>query len=167
MVALAVVFVWLLVRLFNLARALLAMVPVLIAVGLSATLVALLGITISPMTTVSGPLVAATAAEFTVLILGRYLEERDRGLPPHEATQVAARRTGRAFFVSALTTAAGFAVLIFSALPLLSDFGAIVALNVSIALLSALIVLPPLLVWIDTRGWLGTPEVAKQPEGAH
>jgi uncharacterized protein len=156
-VALAAVALWLVVRLWSVARALLAMVPVLIAVGISATAVALLGITISPMTTVSGPLVAATAGEFTVLILGRYLEERERGRPPDEATHVAARRTGRAFFVSALTTAAGFAVLILSALPLLSDFGMIVALNVSIALLSALVVLPPLLVWTDRRGWMGTP----------
>ena len=158
-VALVAVALWLLIRLWSVPKALLAMVPVLIAVGISATVVALLGITISPMTTVSGPLVAATAGEFTVLILGRYLEERDRGLPPDEATHVAARRTGRAFFVSALTTAAGFAVLILSALPLLSDFGMIVALNVSIALLSALVVLPPLLVWTDRRGWMGTPEL--------
>jgi uncharacterized protein len=160
--AIAVVGVWLLVRLQRVARALLALVPILIAVGTSAVLVASLGITLSPITTVSGPLVAATAGEFTILILGRYLEERERGLAPAEATRVASRRTGRAFFVSALTTAGGFAVLIFSALPLLSDFGAIVAINVSVALLSALAVLPPLLVWADRRGLLAIQEQAGQ-----
>lgn len=153
--ALAVVGIWLLVRFRRLLRALLALVPVMIAVGTSAVLVAVLGITLSPLTTVSGPLVTATAAEFTILILGRYLEERERGLTPEEATRVASSRTGRAFFASALTTAGGFAVLIFSALPLLSDFGAIVALNVSVALVSALVVLPPLIVWADHRGLLG------------
>ena len=153
--AIALVGVWLLIRLQNLPRVLLALVPVLIAVGSTAVLVALLGITLSPLTTVSGPLVAAIAGEFTILILGRYLEERNRGLAPREATKVASARTGRAFFVSALTTAGGFAVLIFSALPLLSDFGLIVAINVSVALVSTLVVLPPLLVWADTSGLLG------------
>jgi hydrophobe/amphiphile efflux-3 (HAE3) family protein len=156
--SIAVVAVWLLLRLQRIARALLALVPVLIAVGTSAVLVAALGVTISPITTVSGPLVAATAGEFTILILGRYLEERQRGLPPAQATEVASMRTGRAFFVSVLTTAAGFAVLMLSALPLLADFGLIVAVNVSIALLSALIVLPPLLVWADRTGLLAVVE---------
>ncbi|HSL58417.1 MAG TPA: multifunctional oxoglutarate decarboxylase/oxoglutarate dehydrogenase thiamine pyrophosphate-binding subunit/dihydrolipoyllysine-residue succinyltransferase subunit, partial [Acidimicrobiales bacterium] len=87
-------------------------------------------------------------------------EERERGLSPAEATHVASARTGRAFFASALTTAGGFAVLIFSALPLLSDFGAIVALNVSVALVSALVVLPPLMVWADNRGLLGVGDAA-------
>jgi uncharacterized protein len=39
-------------------------------------------------------------------------------------------------------------------LPLLHDFGRIVALNVAIALLSALVILPPMLVWADKRNWV-------------
>ena len=41
-----------------------------------------------------------------------------------------------------------------SSLPLLRDFGVVVALNVAVALLSALVVLPPLLVWADRRNWV-------------
>ena len=108
--------------------------------------------TLSPLTTVGGPLVIATCAEFCVLILGRYLEERQTGLPPREAVDTAASRTGRAFFTSACTTIGGFAVLIGSALPLLRDFGIIVTLNVAIAVLAALVVMPPMMVWVDERG---------------
>ena len=122
-------------------RALLALVPVFLAVGVSSLIVGLAGITLSPLTTVSGPLVIASCTEFSVLILGRYLEERQSGLPPREATDTAAARTGRAFFTSAMTTIGGFAVLIASPLPLLRDFGIIVTLNVAIALLAALIFL--------------------------
>ena len=154
--ALLAVLVWLLLRWLSIVKALLALVPVLIAVGLTNILVAALGITLSPITTVSGPLVIATCAEFTVLILARYLEERERGLGPEEAAEQASARTGRAFFASALTTACGFAVLIFSALPLLSDFGTVVTVNIAVALLSALIVLPPLVLWADRRGLLGS-----------
>jgi len=152
--ALGGVALWLLIRLLSLVKTLLVMVPVLLAVGASATIVYLTGITVSPLTTVSGPLVIAICTEFTVLILFRHLEERRQGLTPEEAVDVATARTGRAFFASALTTIGGFAVLLFSPLPLLKDFGSIVALTVAIALVSAVSVLPPILIWADNRGWV-------------
>ncbi|OWY58855.1 hypothetical protein B7486_77725, partial [cyanobacterium TDX16] len=107
---------------------------------------------LSPMTAVGGPLVIAVCTEFTSLILLRYLEERNRGMTPKEATDVAAGRTGRAFIVSAMTAIAGVAVIATSSLPLLRDFGTIVAMNVAVALLSALVFLPPMLVWADSDG---------------
>ena len=69
---------------------------------------------------------------------------------------VIAACTGRAFVVSALTALAGVAVIATSSLPLLRDFGIIVAMNVAVALLSALVFLPPMLVWADApnRGWV-------------
>jgi len=155
-VALGLVALWLLVRYRSISRTLLPLVPVLIAVGGTTLFVALSGIELSPITTVSGPLVIANCTEFSVLIMARYVEERRRGRTPEEAHEVASARTGRAFAASALTAVGGFGVLAFSSLPLLRDFGIIVALNVAIALLSALVVLPPLLVWADTRRLLRT-----------
>ena len=131
---------------------------------------ALAGFKLSPLTTISGPLVIATCTEFASLILARYLEERRRGLSPKEASDTASARTGKAFVTSALTTVGGFAVLMFSSLPLLRDFGAIVALNVAVALLAALVVQPPVLVWMDARGWLlkagdRSPDAEPSPTG--
>ncbi|MEO0495226.1 MAG: MMPL family transporter [Actinomycetota bacterium] len=163
--SLLVVGVWLVVRFRSLSRSILALTPVLLAVGVSSLVVGLAGIELSPLTTVGGPLVIATCAEFSVLILGRYLEERQSGLEPEPASERAARRTGRAFFTSAMTTVGGFAVLIGSALPLLRDFGLVVTLNVAIALLAALVVMPPLSMWVDRRGWLGLDEQADLPDG--
>jgi predicted RND superfamily exporter protein len=150
------VFVWLLVRFRHLVTASLVMVPVLFAVGLSATVVKLSGITVSPLSTVGSPLIIAISGEFASLILFRHLEERRQGAAPRAAIDVAAARTGRAFFASSLTTVGGFAVLLASPLPLLRDFGAIVAITIAIALFSAMLVLPPLLVWADERGRLPT-----------
>ena len=65
------------------------------------------------------PLVVATCTEFTSLILLRYIEERRRGHEPREAIDITARRTGRAFIVSAMTAISGVAVISFSSLPLL------------------------------------------------
>ena len=106
------------------------------------------------MTAVGGPLVIAVCTEFTSLILLRFVEERQRGLAPKEAVDVTAARTGRAFIVSAMTAIAGVGVIATSSLPLLRDFGIIVAMNVAVALLSALVVLPPMLVWADERNWV-------------
>jgi hydrophobe/amphiphile efflux-3 (HAE3) family protein len=152
--AVAFVFMFLTVRLRSVVRALLSMVPVLIATGAASLVAWAFGLELSPMTAVGGPLVVALCTEFTSLILLRFVEERQRGYSPREAVNVTARRTGRAFIVSALTAVSGVAVIAFSSLPLLRDFGMIVAMNVSVALLSALVFLPPMLVWAEERGWV-------------
>jgi predicted RND superfamily exporter protein len=153
---LAILFVgaFLAVRLRSIVRSLLSLVPVLIAVGLASLVAYALDLKLSPMTAVGGPLVIAACTEFTSLILLRFVEERRRGLLPQEAVDIAAARTGRAFIVSALTAISGVAVIATSSLPLLRDFGRLVAMNVAVALLAALVVLPPLLVWADERGWV-------------
>jgi hydrophobe/amphiphile efflux-3 (HAE3) family protein len=152
--AIAFVFAYLVLRLRSFVRALLSMVPVLTAVGAASLVAWAFNLQLSPMTAVGGPLVVAVCTEFTSLILLRFIEERRRGYGPQEAMDVTARRTGRAFIVSALTAISGVAVIAFSSLPLLRDFGEIVAMNVSVALLSALVFLPPMLVWAENRGWV-------------
>ena len=166
-VALLLVGAFVVLRYRDLARGLLTMIPVLVAVGTSAALVRLLGITLSPLSTVGGPLVVATCGEFSVLLIARYAEERNRGLDPEMSTHMAARRTGRAFFTSALTTLGGFAVLMFSTLPLLADFGMVVTVNIAVALLSALVVVPPLVKEADRRGLLAMGPVTTAGEKHH
>ena len=75
-------------------------------------------------------------------------------MDPRAAIDVTAARTGRAFIVSALTAVAGVAVISFSSLPLLRNFGIFVAMKITVALLAALVVLPPLMMWADKRGWV-------------
>ncbi len=152
--AILFVFLFLAARLRSVVRSLLSLVPVLIAVGAASLVAFTLSLKLSPMTAVGGPLVVAVCTEFTSLILLRFVEERKRGLEPRRAITVTAARTGRAFIVSAMTATTGVAVIATSSLPLLRDFGIIVALNVVVALLSALVILPPMLVWADQRNWV-------------
>ena len=160
--AILFVFLFLSARLRSVVRALLSLVPVLIAVGAASLFAYALSLKLSPMTAVGGPLVVAACTEFTSLILLRFVEERRRGLNPRNAMDVTASRTGRAFIVSALTAVSGIAVIATSSLPLLRTFGEIVALNVAVALLSALVVLPPMLVWADQRNWVSRGLVPKE-----
>jgi hydrophobe/amphiphile efflux-3 (HAE3) family protein len=149
--ALLFVFLFLTVRMRSVVRSLLSLVPVLIAVGTASLVAFVFDLKLSPMTAIGGPLVIAACTEFTSLILLRFVEERERGASPREAVDIAAGRTGRAFIVSAMTAIAGVAVIATSSLPLLRDFGVLVAMNVAVALFSALVVLPPMLVWADSR----------------
>ncbi len=181
--ALLFVFLFLTIRMRSVVRSLLSLVPVLIAVGTASLVAWTFNLKLSPMTAIGGPLVIAACTEFTSLILLRFVEERERGASPREAVDTAAGRTGRAFIVSAMTAVAGVAVIATSSLPLLRDFGILVAMNVAVALFSALVVLPPMLVWADSRkhAWVSkglakpdrvveyvpTPPGPHDPDGAH
>jgi uncharacterized protein len=162
--ALALVLAWLVLALRSVVRPVLVLVPVTIAVGLSSLAIAALGIELTPLTTVAGPLVIAVGTEFSVLVAARYTEGRRRGLDPRAAVTAGVPRIGRAFVASGLTLIGGFGVLAFSPMPLLRDFGIVVALDVLFALTSTLVLLPPLLIWADQRGWLRVAGPEKAPE---
>lgn len=140
------VFVWLLLRFRSLRRAVLAIMPVGAAVGLSSLVVYGAGVQMSALGALSSPIVIAIGTEFAVLLLERYAEERRRGLAPDVAMQTAAARIGRAFLTSGLTTAGGFAVLALSGFPLLASFGTLVSVDVLVTLACALVLLPPLVL---------------------
>lgn len=162
--AILFVFAWLALRLRSLVRALLSVVPVLIAVGLANLVAYGLSIKLSPATAVGGPLVVAVCTEFTSLLLLRYIEERSRGLAPRDAFATTSARTGRAFIVSGLTAVTGVAVMATSSLPLLQGFGLVVAVNVAVALVCALVVLPPIVVWADRNDWVSRGMLRPDPE---
>jgi uncharacterized protein len=162
--ALGFVLIWMVLALRRVVPALLIVAPVAIAVGLSSLAIAVFGIELTPLTTLAGPLVIAIGTEFSVLVAYRYFEERARGRTPDQATAVGLPRIGRAFVASGLTLIGGFAVLAFSPMPLLRDFGIVVALVVLITLVSTLAVLPPLLRWADRRPRLLTRPAREVPE---
>jgi hydrophobe/amphiphile efflux-3 (HAE3) family protein len=151
LVSLGLVLAWLFLRYRNLSRAVVPLVPVVIAVGASSLVIGVLGIELTPLTTVAGPLVIAIATEFAVLLQSRYVEERADGRTPTQAAREGLPHISRAFIASGVTLVGGFAVLAASAMPVLRDFGVVVAINVVIALLCALVVMPPLLMWSDDR----------------
>jgi predicted RND superfamily exporter protein len=149
--AMAGVLVWLLIAIRKPVPALLALAPVLAALGGAWSLIYALGISVNSLSALSSPLVVAVGTEFGVLVVERHREERSRGATPDEATAIAAARIGRAFVASGLATAGGFGVLAISGFPLLANFGAVVAIDLLVTVLSALVVLPPLLRAADTH----------------
>ncbi len=134
----------------NLLRALMAIVPISFVIGWSSGLMYITGIKFTPLTATLGVLILGIGAEYTILLMMRYREERGRGEDPAQAMTTAVATIGRAVIASGCTTMAGFgALLTASGFPVIQGFGIVTLFDVAFALLASLIVLPALVVWID------------------
>jgi hydrophobe/amphiphile efflux-3 (HAE3) family protein len=123
-------------------RALLPLVPVLFATGWSALVLWISGIPLNPMSAALGALTVAIATEFSVILAARFHDERSGGRSLDEALRLTYARTGAAVFASAITAIAGFAVLIVSDVGMLRDFGLVTVVDLGVALLGVMVVLP-------------------------
>ena len=142
-------------------RALVPLIPVLMATGWSGLVVAALGVSLNPMSATLGALVIAIATEFSVILSARYVSERRDGLPVGESLRRTYVRTGAAVLASGITAIAGFAVLAIAGLPLLDDvglisvapvlrdFGLVTVVDLVVALAGVLLVLPAAVVWSE------------------
>jgi len=142
-------------------RAVVPLIPVLMATGWSGLVVAALGVSLNPMSATLGALVIAVATEFSVILSARYVSERRAGLSVGEALRQTYLRTGAAVLASGVTAIAGFAVLAIAGLPLLDDiglisvapvlrdFGLVTVADLLVALAGVMLVLPAAVVWSE------------------
>ena len=135
----------------SLRRALVPLVPIVLATGWSALGLELAGVPLNPMSATLGALVIAIGTEFSVLLAARYEEERQGSVSVGEALRRAYSRTGMAVLASGITAIAGFAALIATDIRMLRDFGFVTVLDLTVALLGVLIVLPAALVLAEGR----------------
>ena len=131
-------------------RALVPLVPTVLATGWASLLLWVSGIPLNPMSAALGALTIAIATEFGVILSGRFHEERGRG-GVEEALRGAYARTGAAVLASGATAIAGFAVLIASEIQMLRDFGFVTVIDLAAALLGVMVVLPAALAWVEER----------------
>jgi predicted RND superfamily exporter protein len=130
-------------------RALIPLVPTVLATGWASLLLWITGIPLNPMSAALGALTIAIATEFGVLLVGRFHEERGSGVGVEEALRRAYSRTGAAVLASGVTAIAGFAVLIASDVRMLRDFGLVTVIDLAAALAGVLLVLPAILLWLE------------------
>jgi len=131
-------------------RALIPLVPIALATGWSALILFATRIPLNPLSVVLGTLVVAIATEFSVLLSERYRRERDDGLAPADALRATYASTGAAVVASGTTAIAGFAVLVLSDIRMLRDFGLVTVIDLGVALLGVLIVLPAVLMLAES-----------------
>ena len=149
LLGLGLVFMALLVIYRNLFKALIPIIPVVLIIGISSLIMVGMNIDFTPITATLGALVLGMGSEMTIMVMERYLEEREIGLTKQDAMSLSIQKIGKAVLASGLTTIGGFAVLLFSDFVILQDFGFMTVINISLALLSTFIVLPPLIVLFD------------------
>lgn len=149
LLGLGLVFMALLVIYRNLFKALIPIIPVVLINGISSLVMVGMNIDFTPITATLGALVLGMGSGMTIMVMERYLEEREIGLTKQDAMSLSIQKIGKAVLASGLTTIGGFAVLLFSDFVILQDFGFMTVINISLALLSTFIVLPPLIVLFD------------------
>ncbi len=130
-------------------RALVPLVPIVLATGWAALILAAMKIPVNPMSAALGALVIAISTEFSVILSARYHEERGGGRSVGEALRRAYERTGAAVLASGLTAIVGFLALTVSDIRMLRDFGVITVVDLTVALLGVMLVLPAALVWAE------------------
>jgi uncharacterized protein len=152
----------LLVALRSRTRAFVPLIPIALATGWSALVLFALRIPLNPMSVTLGAMVIAISTEFSVLLSERYRQERLAGHSPTEALGRTYRSTGAAVMASGATAIAGFAVLIVSDVRMLRQFGEVTVVDLTVALIGVLVVLPAVLVLAERRQ-AGEPVVAGRP----
>ena len=147
----AAVFIGLLIVYRSWRRALTPVVPIVLVTGWSSGVMWLLGMELNPLTAVMSALIVGIGTEFAVLLLERFWEELGRGLDPHAAMHNAVTRIGRAIAASGLTVMAGFAALLASSFPAIREFGVVTVIDVLLALVATIVVVPPLALYLIRR----------------
>ncbi|MFT9485939.1 MAG: hydrophobe/amphiphile efflux-3 (HAE3) family transporter [Tepidibacillus sp.] len=148
-IGMGLVFLGLLLIYRNPVKAFIPVFPISLIVGLSGGMMYLLDFRYTPLTSTLGALIIGIGTEFTILLLERYLEEREKGKAKEEAIKTAVSKIGKAIIASGLTVIGGFSALVISDFVILQDFGLMTLINMSLALFSTLVVLPPVILWLD------------------
>lgn len=144
-IGLLLIFFTLLIIYRSFYKALLPIIPILLIVGWSGGMMAIFGMSYTPLTATLGALIMGIGTEFTILITERFEEEKLKTEDRKLAIQNTLSSMSKPIIVSALTTMGGFSALIFSDFLILSNFGIMTVVNLSLALLSTIFVLPALL----------------------
>jgi predicted RND superfamily exporter protein len=132
-------------------RAIIPLLPALLAAGATAVVERALGLQLSPLSAGLDPLVLGVGVEFGLLLEARYHEERRAGATPAAASLRAREWLGAPVAVAAGTVALGFGVLALSALPVLRQFGAVAALELLLCVVAAIVLVPSLSAAADRR----------------
>jgi len=148
--SLALIFAGLMIIYRDWRKALLPVVPVAFVTGFTGGIMYTLGLDYNPATSVIGALSFGLGAEYSVLVMSRYFEEKSRGRSPMKAIEIATQKIGVAVAASCITSIAGFSALLLSEFPMLQSFGTITVIIFALVLLVTFTVLPALIVALDS-----------------
>jgi uncharacterized protein len=136
-------------------RAIVPIVPVVLATGWSALVLFAIRVPLNPMSVTLGALVIAISTEFSVLLSERQRQERAAGYSTAESLRRAYAQTGAAVAASGVTAIVGFGVLVLSDIAMLRDFGLVTLVDLTVSLVGVLVALPAAVVLAESEQSIG------------
>ncbi|HWQ64181.1 MAG TPA: MMPL family transporter, partial [Methanospirillum sp.] len=124
-------------------------VPIVCIVGWNAVALDILGISYTPMTACLGSMTIGVGAEYTILVMERFLEEREKTSDTIYAITESVRKIGSSILVSGLATFFGFSALLLSSFVLISNFGLTTIIAVLFSLIGAVVIMPAILALVN------------------
>jgi len=131
-------------------KALVPIIPMFMVTGWSGLVMTYMKLDYTPMTATLGALILGIGCEYSILMMERYFEEKGEGASPLEAIHKTAESTGAALLASGATVVFGFAALIASPFPIISDFGLVTVIDIVLVMVSTFTVFPPLIIVLDS-----------------
>jgi hypothetical protein len=144
--ALVVIFFLLSMIFRSMKAGVLSVVPLSVAVLLLFGLMGLFGISLDIATALLSSIMIGVGVDYTIHFLWRFKHERSAGKTHADAIRTTLTTTGRGIAFNALSVMIGFLALTFSSFAPLRFFGALVTLSISTCLLSALLLVPALVL---------------------
>ena len=124
-------------------------------------LMAATGIPFNVMTAMVSALAIGIGVPYSIHVVNRFLEDRERFDDIGDAMRSTLQHTGGALVGSALTTIAGFGSLVLSDIRPFRQFGAVLAMTIGLALVTSVAVLPAMLsVYTRVRDRRASPAAA-------
>ena len=131
-----------------------AVIPVVVVLVWVLGSMVVLGISYNAVTALITALTIGVGVDYTIHLTHRFLEERHLTHSISIAMRETMHTTGGALIGSAMTTAFGFAVLLFAPLAPMRQFGILTALTIIYSLIAAFVILPPTLtLWAIYHRW--------------
>lgn len=125
------------------------LIPIIIIIGWNSLIMYGLGMSYSILTAGLGAMTIGIACEYTILIMERYQEEKEKGTDMVTSIQTAVQKIGAAITVSGLTTILGFSALILATAPMIQSFGITTVVTVAFSLIGAIVIMPAAIALIE------------------
>lgn len=122
-------------------------IPVVVTLILELAILSIFDIPLNVMNMLVSSIAIGVGVDFTIHIMHRFKEEwLEKGSSPADAISITLNSSGKAMFSAAITTIGAFAIIGFSNSPMLVSFGWLSMLVITLSLITALVLLPIILV---------------------
>ncbi|MDA3932455.1 MAG: MMPL family transporter [Tenericutes bacterium] len=123
-------------------KAITPLIPITLIIGWSGLIMYTLDIAYTPLTATLGALIIGIGTEFTILIMDRFYKNENDTMPLSEKISETVNTIGKPILISAITTIGGFSALIISDFEILKNFGIMTVINLVLAVISTLLIMP-------------------------